>query len=242
MQHEFDFPDVFVRIFDFLEKTSTDRGLFWNKIEELNNYRGRYKFMTDKKIFSTLTEIVFFSGMKARNVEKKLPAIREKLGDPDITSKYGEGDIKRLVENESIIRHERKIRACVENAKRFKRIVKKYGSFSNYLDSFRVDVEDFNGIKKKLVPALKNFSYLNNVTVYHFLMDLGFGVMKPDRTICRLFYRLGWIENIGDEEKVIEICRNISRKTGYWIRVVDNFRIFLSRRGNANAWNKRWCV
>jgi len=150
--------------------------------------------MTDKDIFSTLVSIIFFAGMKARTVEERLPAILEKLGDPDTVSKYGENDIQKLLLDESIIRREGKIRGCVYNAKMFKRIVEKYGSFSSYLDSFGLDVEDLSNVRRKLIPALRKFKYLGDVAVCHFLMDLGFGVMKPDRTICWLFYRLGWIK------------------------------------------------
>ncbi len=65
----------------YLERSSNDKKAFWNKIWELNNYKARYRKMSDKEIFSKFVEIVFFSGIKARVVESRLPEILEKLRD-----------------------------------------------------------------------------------------------------------------------------------------------------------------
>ncbi len=225
-----EYTAVFNAVFEYLERSSNDKKAFWNKIQELNNYKARYRKMSDKEIFSKLVEIVFFSGIKARVVESRLPEILEKLGDPEVTSKYSERDVDWLAK-EIKFKNKNKIKACIENAKKFETIVRRYGSFADYLDYFGVDVCDSEGINRKLVPALKKFKYIKGVTVYHFLMDIGFFVMKPDRTICRLFHRLGWVDR-SDEQKVIEICRKISEETGYWIRVVDiTFAAFCQEGG-----------
>ena len=101
-----------------------------------------------------------------------------------------------MLNDKNMIRHRGKIEACIHNAREFVKIIQESGSFVNYLDSFGVSFDDYEGIKKKIRPELiKRFKRIGPVTVYHYLMDLGFGVMKPDRTILRLFYRLGWLES-----------------------------------------------
>ncbi|AEH25185.1 DNA-3-methyladenine glycosylase I [Pyrococcus yayanosii] len=167
-----------------------------------------------------------------------MPTILKYLGDFRTVARYGEDDVRRMLSDRNMIRHRRKIEACIHNAREFERIIQKYGSFANYLDSFGVSFDDYEGVKKKIRPALiKRFKGIGKVTVYHYLTDLGFEVMKPDRTILRLFYRLGWLkspeptdENI---DKTIRICREIAEKLNMWIRVVDIMLVaFCQENGN----------
>ncbi len=56
--------------------------------------------------------------------------------DPVLVANYGEEKIQELMRNEGIIRNERKIRASINNAKRFLEIQKEFGSFCNYIWGF----------------------------------------------------------------------------------------------------------
>jgi len=219
------YAETFRKIFQFQRGKSSDPKSFDNTIKRFNSYRYRYKEMDDNEIFKTLVQTVFFSGMNAKTVGKKLPHIFKHLGDFRKVANYTTKDIEAILKDENMIRNPKKVEACVHNAKEFLKIVEKYGSFSSYICSF--NPKDYPTIKKHLAPELqKKFSYIGPINVYHFLMDLGLPVMKPDRTIQRLFYRLGWIESLDisnkrNIEKTIKICTAISKKTGLWIRTVD---------------------
>ena len=191
-------------------------------------------------MYTTLVQVVFFAGMNAKIVDERMSTIKKYFDDFRKVAKYGEEDIRKMLNDRNMIRNRRKIKACIHNAREFERIVQRYGSFANYLDSFGVSFDDYEGIKRRIRPELiRRFKGLGKVTVYHYLMDLGFEVMKPDTTIRRLFCRLEWLrsreateENI---DKTIKICREIAKKGNKWIRVVDIVLVaFCQENGNGD--------
>lgn len=74
----------------------------------------------------------------------------------------------------------------------------------------------------RLRDELESIFYgLGKVTSFHFLIDIGKPVLKPDRVICRVFERLGLIEN---REQLLEAVlqgRKFAEATGYPIRYID---------------------
>src|SRR4029434_7551771 len=51
-------------------------------------------------------------------------------------ARYGKHDVQRLLSNDGIVRNRLKIAATIENAKRFRKVRKEFGSFDAYLWSF----------------------------------------------------------------------------------------------------------
>lgn len=56
--------------------------------------------------------------------------------DPVSVASFDEEKMQELMQNEGIIRNERKIRASINNAKRFLEVQKEFGSFCNYIWGF----------------------------------------------------------------------------------------------------------
>lgn len=74
----------------------------------------------------------------------------------------------------------------------------------------------------KLKKSLEsNFNYLGDVTSYHFFTDIGLNVLKPDRVICRIFYRLGLIESENNLEGTVKVGRAFSEAINLPIRFID---------------------
>jgi DNA-3-methyladenine glycosylase I len=152
--------------------------------------------------------------MTAATVTAKLPAIRKHLSDYKSVKEYREENIDHIMSDKGVISNEKKIRACVKNAQEFDDIVKRYGSFAGYVESFG-DLD-----KETVLTALKEdlmkFVFLGVRTAYHFMLDMGLNVWKPDRVICRILYRLGLIDNkedIGEgKEGHIFICHYFSNE------------------------------
>ncbi|MEM3986898.1 MAG: hypothetical protein QXR39_08995 [Candidatus Methanomethylicia archaeon] len=46
-------------------------------------------------------------------------------------------------------------------------------------------------------------------------------MLKPDRVICRIFSRLGFIDNADNINQAIKVGRDIAIATGYPIRYID---------------------
>lgn len=211
-----DYRKIFNQIENTLRKLLEDEfDSRFEKFKELD-----YRNMQDEDIFWILVYVVFYSGMNASIVSKKLPAIKKYLYDFKKVKDYTEHVINQILKDPYVIHNRRKIEACVNNAKAFDEILKTYGSFARYLESFGPLSQD-ETIEKLKSDLISRFKYLGKRTVYHFLMDLGLNVLKPDRVICRIFSRLGFIDNEKNITQAIKVGKEIAIATGYPIRYVD---------------------
>jgi 3-methyladenine DNA glycosylase Tag len=89
--------------------------------------------------FEMLSKAVFNAGFSYRVVDAKWEGIREVFNnfDPKIISKWTNDEVSDALTSPKIIRNSRKVNAIVSNANIFLDLVKKFGSFENYLESFR---------------------------------------------------------------------------------------------------------
>ena len=99
-------------------------------------------------------------------------------------------------------------------------IVRDYGSFQKFVDSYapRGSFENLLLLKEDLEYRFKG---LGEVTTYHVLTDIGMPVIKPDRVICRIFKRLGLIDNDGQLLKTVMQGRKFAQATRHPIRYID---------------------
>lgn len=213
-------------IYDLTLKTlkrhsSLSEAEFEEKIEEWRNYPNR--FQTDNDFFELLVEITFYSGFKAKTVKKGLDKIKEHLGNYKEVKEYTFEDVESILKhlkNKDAIANAPKVCLTILNARKFHKIVTKYGSFKGYLRHHNFEQGVWN---KGLYEDLKKFHYLGEVTAYHFLMDIGAFCIKPDRQIVALLKDLGLIkENEKRKPKsAVDIGQQIAQETGEKIRVVD---------------------
>lgn len=106
----------------------------------------------DKALFEFLMLETFQAGLSWITILRKRENFRKAFDhfDYEKIAKYDEGDIVRLLSNEGIIRHRKKIEAAISNAIAFMEVQKEYGSFSHYMWSFVND--------ETLQPARGNLS------------------------------------------------------------------------------------
>jgi DNA-3-methyladenine glycosylase I len=176
--------------------------------------------------------IIFYSGFKAEIVEKKEKIILGHFPDYKTVSNYSDADFEKIFSDSNMIKNDRKIKSCIKNAKVFDKIVIQYGSFQNYIDSFNAQssFENLIFLKEELEYR---FDYLGGVTVYHFLTDIGFNVLKPDRVILRIFKRLGLIENEKQLLKAIVLGQLFSKHTEIPIRYIDIILVKYGQQGES---------
>ncbi|MNT19499.1 Methyladenine glycosylase [compost metagenome] len=179
-----------------------------------------------------LTMIVFYSGFRASTVESKEKIILKHFPDYKTVSHYTGKNLMEILSDKEMIRNERKIQGCISNAKTFKIIIDEYGSFQNYLDTFKVE-ESFENLILLKEELEYRFDYLGGITVYHFLTDIGFDVLKPDRVLLRLFKRLGLIENEKQLLKTVIQGRRFSKATGHPIRYIDIIFVKYGQQGKS---------
>lgn len=86
-------------------------------------------------LFERLCLEVFQAGLSWLIVLKKRPTLNLAFDgfDPARIAGYDDGDVARLLADDSIIRNRRKIAATIENAKRLKALQVDHGSFSHWL-------------------------------------------------------------------------------------------------------------
>ena len=120
----------------------------------------------------------------------------------DKIARFGEEDIARILSTKDMIRSERKVRAIINNAQRFREIRREYGSFCDYLwaysdgktilykghDTGRVPVS--NGLSKTISKDLKKrgFKYVGEITIYSHLQACG--IINDHGSDCPCFRKI----------------------------------------------------
>ena len=92
----------------------------------------------DKKLYEFIVLEGAQAGLSWITILNKREAYRKAFDNFDYEkiAKYESHDVKRLLANPNIVRNELKIKSAINNAIAFKKVVKTYGSFSNYICGF----------------------------------------------------------------------------------------------------------
>ena len=138
----------------------------------------------DRTLFELLTLEGFQAGLTWDLVLKRRVALRKAFNnfDPDKIARYKDEDVKRLMNDQSVIRNRSKILATINNAGRFREVRKEFGSFDSFIWKF------VQG--RTLNHALKDFSKIpaeseESKAMSRELKKRGFKFVGP--TICYAF-------------------------------------------------------
>jgi DNA-3-methyladenine glycosylase I len=189
-----------------------------DKARSWDDYAERTKWFANSKsndFFRKLVEVVFYSGIKAKTVTSRMPAIMKYLGDFRSLASFNDEDILRICSAEDMIKNRAKIRACIHNARVFESIEKEFGSFKNYLLSYNQGFPTHTErIPELLVDLDAKFKFLGPRTSRHFLMICGFPLVKPDRMVMRVLHRLNLIPGEGNEfiNEAVGVCLGLAEK------------------------------
>lgn len=218
---KFQYKDVFKKIEETLMREGA-RELSMEKIQEqLKQYKEiTFNYRSDAEYYKLMVLVVFYSGFKAQTVTSKRNIILGHFSDWKNVANYTEEDVQRIMSDPQMISNENKIRACINNAQAINQIVNQFESVHQYINGFNPNdsAENLLLLKEDLESR---FSYLGKITVYHFMTDIGLNVLKPDRVICRIFKRLGLIDNENQLLSTVLQGRKFQQHTGYSIRYID---------------------
>jgi DNA-3-methyladenine glycosylase I len=176
--------------------------------------------LSDDEYFSILVFVTFYSGFKAATVTSKSEVIRKHFPSWKVVASYSEANVQGAMADPEMIRHERKIRACIKNARTFSTLIARYGSIKSYIGS-QAPTESFENLLLLKETLEASFEYLGGITVYHFMTDIGLPVLKPDRVMSRIFSRLGLLETESQLLKTVIQGRKFAAATGHPIRYID---------------------
>jgi endonuclease III len=215
----------------------TLRNVGINIDEELTYYRDLSNDdWTDMDYFEALTRAVF-GGIRNGIIEDKWSAISEAFSNFDIyaVAKYDQAKIQELMQNDKIIRNRVKIEATIENAEKMVQIVRRFGSFKNYINFFS-SIED-------LIDALQGsnggFIGIGETNVYEFLKEIAVQTIKPDRQVTKIFFRLGVIGEKVSLKEIAETGNQMAKEVNERPCTVDwvlwRFGSEVCRTKNANC-------
>lgn len=171
--------------------------------------------------------------MKAAIVTSKLPALKKYLADYRVVKDYDQADVDTMMRDNAIIKHKKKIEACIRNAEIFNDLIQKHGSFASYLERFG-DLQDKEVIET-IRQDLRRFAYIGPVTAYHVMLDLGFDVWKPDRVMCRILERLGLISDTKNIDQAVDVGREFVKHVSEPIRYIDIVMVKYGQEGNEDG-------
>lgn len=232
-----DYKAIFEKAEETLKRES------WFSEDEFNGQYGKFKSFqnrkrTDQDLYQLLVMIIFYSGFRASTVESKEEVILGYFPDHNTVANFTQDDMRLILSDPKMIRNEKKIKSCIVNARVFKEILVDYDSFQHYLDSFDANASFDNLVLLKEELEYR-FEYLGGISVYHFLTDLGFNVLKPDRVILRIFKRLGLIESEKQLLKTVVQGRRFSKATGLPIRYIDIILVKYGQQGESAMFGLR---
>lgn len=96
---------------------------------------------SDDEYFERMTHALFQAGLNWKMIQNKWPNFKKAFGDFSIkkVSKFDNKDLKRLMNDQGIIRNERKIKSTIFNAQQFLKTINEFGSFRGYVSTFGKD-------------------------------------------------------------------------------------------------------
>lgn len=143
----------------------------------------------DRGLFEFLSLEVMQCGLSWSTVFRKRAVLRACFAgfDGARVAEFTDADVQRIMAAEGMIRSERKIRAVIGNAARFREIAREFGSFDRYLWAFTGGktilyagheagrVPASNALSERIAADLRRrgFKFLGPVTVYAFLQAAG---------------------------------------------------------------------
>jgi TPR repeat protein/3-methyladenine DNA glycosylase Tag len=221
------------RVFDAVEGALIRAGNE-SGIGDMRQQLDEYKVVAERRLedadyYRLIIETTFYSGFTAATVDAKLDVIREWLPDYATVACYKSEHVQMMMADTRMIRNESKLWACIENARTFQGVLKEHGSFRGYVDSFTPEVS-FKNLMMLRDDVMRRFAYLKGTNSLYFLMEIGMPVLKPDRVVTRIFYRLGLIEDEAIDEarllRAVEIGQRFVEATGHPIRYIDIVFVF----------------
>ena len=155
----------------------------------------------DQKLFEFLILEGAQAGLSWTTILNRRNGYRKAFCDFNVNavSKFNQKDVKKLLNDDSIIRNKLKINSAINNAKQFIQIQKEFGTFDKYLWAFvnykplknkfktHSDLPAYTELSQKLSTDLKKhgFTFVGPTICYAFMQAVG---MVNDHTVSCFKY------------------------------------------------------
>lgn len=140
--------------------------------------------VSDRRLFEKICLEGFQAGLSWLTILRKRPAFREAFADFDPVSvaDFDEDTVRRLLSDTGIVRHEGKIRSCINNAARALELTEEHGSLAGYFWSWAAPespvttgVLPFTAQSTSMSRELKRrgWSFVGPTTIHAFMQAVG---------------------------------------------------------------------
>lgn len=168
--------------------------------------------MTNRRILTELSWVVYSSGFRFDIVKKYWSSLREAFHEfsvPEVAQWFNDLDTQaRRICRDSGFKNQKKARWCIENANRIIELdneMKHPGGLKGYF----IETSKMNTFELiKSVPIIiqdLGFKGIGNTTIFHLLKNVGIDIFKPDIHVRRTLARLRLVEC--EHASTMEICR-----------------------------------
>lgn len=138
----------------------------------------------DVRLFEKLCLEGFQSGLSWLTILRKRDNFRAAFAgfEPEVVARFGERDVKRLLADAGIVRHEGKIRSTINNAARAVELIDAHGSLAaffwphaTFADTAPVEIPALTETSTMLSKQLKKlgWSFVGPTTMYAFMQAMG---------------------------------------------------------------------
>lgn len=140
----------------------------------------------DHKLYEMFLLETFQAGLSWITILNKRAAFKEAFDDfnVELIARYDDQKIAQLMQNDKIVRNQRKIKAAVKNAQIFIKIQAEFDSFSNYIWGFSnhqiiKNIDDQIKTTSPLSDTISNdlkkrgMSFVGSITIYSYLQAIG---------------------------------------------------------------------
>jgi len=202
-------------VFDLAYKKLSEISINDNFDREITERRTRVfdKNKPDSYFFEHMVRAILNAGMKATVVTNKMPYVRKAFFDFDV-DKVSVLRLESLLSNPQIIHYERKMRDCIANAGKIKKISEEFGSFGEFLNENQKTSTILKG-------ELMKFGSIGRAVVLDYLKNIGMDFVKPDVHILRVFSRLGLIDSEASFYPAINAAESFKQATAERLSVID---------------------
>lgn len=139
---------------------------------------------SDRRLFEKVCLEGFQAGLSWLTILRKRDNFRLAFSgfDPGAISAFGESDVRRLLGDDGIIRHEGKIRSTINNAQRALELMDEKGSLSNYFWEWAgpenpapTEIPAMTDTSAVISADLKKrgWSFVGPTTIYAFMQAMG---------------------------------------------------------------------
>ena len=146
----------------------------------------------DQKLYEMLILESFQAGLSWSCILNKRENFKKAFDNFDMNKiiNYDETKIQELQNNEGIIRNKLKIKATINNSKKFKEIQKEYGSFDKYIWSFTNNetIYEFDKVSSELSDIIsrdlkkRGMTFVGTIIIYSYLQAVG--IINSHETQC----------------------------------------------------------